>query len=108
MVDKVLSLLSLIRKANKMFLAKDILDNFRYGSVHYVFIASDASAKTKERYLKKCRYYDCPYCLDYDSESLSKAIGKYNVMTIGINDKGFAKLIMEKEGGKDHGKTYQD
>ena len=97
MPDKVLALLSLIRKANKLILSKEILYSFRYKKVHYVFIASDASDKTKERYLKKCSYYAVPVNMTYDSETLSKAIGKHNIMTIGITDKGFAEALIKKE-----------
>ena len=97
MRDKVLALLSLIRKANKLILSKEILNSFRYHKVHYVFIASDASDKTKERYLKKCSYYNVPCNMTYDSEALSRAIGKQNVMTIGITDKGFADTLRKKE-----------
>ena len=97
MSDKVLALLSLIRKANKLILSKEILDSFRYGKIHYVFIASDASEKTKSRYQKKCSYYDVPCNMTYDSETLSKAIGKYGIMTIGITDQGFARLLIKKE-----------
>ncbi len=97
MADKVLALLSLIRKANKLVLSKEILNSFRYGKIHYVFIASDASEKTKERYYKKCSYYDVPVDMRYDSDSLSRAIGKIGVMTIGITDKGFARLIKKEE-----------
>ncbi len=97
MPDKVLALLSLIRKANKLVLAKEILKSFRYGKIYYVFIASDASDKTKERYRKKCSYYGVPCDMSYDSASLSRAIGKYGIMTIGITDKGFARTLIEKE-----------
>ena len=104
MKDRVLGLLSIIRKANKMTFAKDILDGFKYGKIHYVFVATDASDKTKERFLKKCAYYKCHTNLHYKSEDLSKAIGRQNIMTIGITDRGFAKAIIEKEGGE-YGQT---
>lgn len=105
MRDKVLGLLSISRKANKLCYAKDILDSFKYNKVHYVFIASDASDKTKERYIKKCLYYDRPYTVKYTSEEISTAIGKVGVMTIGIKDIGLANAIEDKEGGEENGQT---
>ncbi len=105
MKDKILGLLSIIRKANKLCYAKDILDSFKYGKIRYVFIASDASDKTKERYIKKCVYYDCPYNLKYTSEEISRAIGKSGIMTIGVTDNGFADALKKREGGEENGQT---
>ena len=102
MLDKKLALLSIIRKANKLLLSKDILYSFKKGIIYYVFIASDASEKTKLRYIRKCEYYHVPYDTDHTSEDISRAIGKLNVMTIGITDKGFADTLIKK-GGEENG-----
>ena len=93
-MDSVLSLLGLIYRAKKMYLGETNLDNIK--SVQYLFIASDTSLKSKERYLKKCAYYNIPYNTNYSQEQLSSAIGKTNVKVIGINDSGFTKSILNK------------
>ncbi len=104
MRDKVLSLLGIARRADKMVFGEAILEQFKDKNIKYVFIASDASVKTKERYLKKCRYYQVPFSLNYDAGQLDKAIGRANIKTIGITDEGFAKKFI-LEGGVNNGET---
>ena len=93
-MDSILSLLGLIYRAKKMLLGESVLE--KINEVTYLFIANDASDKTKERYLKKCSFYSIPYCLDYNCMELSRAIGKDNVKIIGISDAGFTKSIIKK------------
>lgn len=93
-MDSVLSLLGLIYKAKKMYLGENNLNNM--SDVKYLFVASDASDKTKERYFKKCEFYSIPCNTTYTYEQLSKALGKGNVKVIGITDPGFTKTILNK------------
>lgn len=93
-MDNVLSLLGLIYRANKLYLGETCLDNI--SKVRFLFIASDASDNTKERYLKKCKYYNIPYNLDYPGKDLSNALGKNNIKVIGVFDKGFANVLLNK------------
>ena len=65
---KVLSLLGIIKRAGKLVYGEMVLDKIR--SVRFLFIASDASAKTKERYYKKCWYYKIPYIDKLNSNEL--------------------------------------
>ena len=91
-MDRTLSLIGLAYRAHKAYLGEQCLENMK--DVRFLFIASDASMKTRERYLKKCHYYHIDFCSDYDSSALSKALGKRNVKTVGISDEGFKKTIV--------------
>ena len=93
-MDSVLSLVGLIFRAKKLYLGEKCLDNI--GKVKYLFIASDASNSTKERYLKKCYYYKIPYCLKYSCDELSNCVGKFNVKIVGVFDQGFTNLLKDK------------
>ena len=93
-MDKVLSLLGLIYRARKMLLGEDVLNNLE--AIKLIIIASDISDKSKIRYVKKCEYYKIQYIDRYNSEELSKAIGKNNIKVIGITDEGFKKSLLEK------------
>ena len=74
-----------------------------------MFVASDASLKTRERYLKKCHYYHINYSLDFNTDELSAALGRSHIKTIGITDLGFAKaIIKELEGGCNYGETNKE
>lgn len=107
MKDKVLSLLGLARRANRLIFGEVILEKIR--NVRFMFIANDASIKTKERYLKKCNYYRIPYADSYSSDELALAVGRNNVKTIGITDEGFARgLIKEIERGCNYGETDKE
>ena len=60
-MDRILSLLGLAQKAHKLIFGENILTDIK--KCQYLFIACDASEKTKERYIKKCNYYHIPYTL---------------------------------------------
>lgn len=102
-MDKILSLLGIANRANKLYLGDKCLDNM--DKVKYLFIASDASEKSKERYLKKAYYYKVPYNLDYPSDVLSNAIGKHNCKIVGLIDQGFKKTIDKYLREEKDGKT---
>lgn len=107
MKDKILSLLGLIKRANRLILGEAILNQFK--NVKFLFIASDASEKSKERYLKKCNYYNVPYNLSFTTDELSHALGKNNVKVIGVVDDGFKKaIIKEIERGCNYGETSEE
>ena len=94
-MDEILSLLGLSMRAGRLLYGENLIDNM--GKVKLLFLGKDASEKTKERFIRKCRYYEIPVLEDYDSEELSKAIGKRNVKIIGITDEGFAKSVLSKK-----------
>lgn len=93
-MDNILSLLGLIYRAKKLVLGEECLNHIN--DIKYLFIANDASLKTKERYIKKCNYYDIPYNDNYSYLDLSRALGKGNVKIVGIIDSGFTKSILNK------------
>jgi len=93
-MDKVLTLLGLAYRAKKVSFGEDVLDNL--SKMHLLFIASDTSEKNRQRYLYKCEYYNLTYIDTYDSETLSRSLGKKNIKLVGINDVGFAKSLLNK------------
>lgn len=94
-MDKNLSLLGLAYRANKLKFSDAVLDNIK--TCQYLFIALDASEKTKERYIKKCNYYKIPYTTSYTCTQLSTSLGKGMVKVVGVYDKGFKKLFLENK-----------
>ncbi|MBQ6334358.1 MAG: ribosomal L7Ae/L30e/S12e/Gadd45 family protein [Erysipelotrichaceae bacterium] len=100
-----LSTLGLAYRAKKLVLGEEVIN--RIGKVKLLFIASDISEKSRERFEKKCHYYGIAHVDDFDSSQLSMALGKNNVKVIGITDEGFTQAILkrikEKEGR--YGKT---
>ncbi len=90
----VLNLLGLAYRAGKLVFGEDTLN--RMNKLNFLFIASDSSSKTIERYLKKVEYYDLPYSIAYDHTELSRALGKDNIHIVGIADRGFGQSIIKK------------
>ena len=93
-MDSILQLLGLSYRARKTLLGEEVLKQIR--KVKVLFIASDISEKSRERYEKKCRFYEIPHIDLYDGSQLSESIGRRNVKVIGITDRGFAESILKK------------
>ena len=93
-MDSAISLIGLMYKAGKLLLGDSALENMK--KVKYLLIASDASDKTKERFIKKCEYYQIEFNMSLTSEQLSKALGKGNIKIIGITDEGFVSSFKSK------------
>jgi len=93
-MDSVSCLIGLMYKAKKVLLGESVLEDF--SKVKYLIIASDISEKSKERYLKKCHFYNIDYLDRYDTSYLSNALGKKNVKVIGLIDEGFKESLLKK------------
>ncbi|MBQ6478358.1 MAG: ribosomal L7Ae/L30e/S12e/Gadd45 family protein [Erysipelotrichaceae bacterium] len=93
-MDNCLQLLGLAYRARKTVLGEEVLKQIR--KVKILFIASDISAKSRERFEKKCRFYDIRHIDLFNGSQLSESIGKRNVKVIGVTDPGFAETIQKK------------
>ena len=93
-MDSILQLLGLAYRARKTVLGEDVLKQIK--RVKLIFIASDISPKSRERYEKKCRFYNIPHIDAYEASQLRDCLGKNNVKVIGITDQGFAETILKK------------
>ena len=94
MADK-LKTLGLAYRAKKVVLGEEVLN--RIDKVKLLFIASDISEKSRERYEKKCHYYKIGHIDDFSGEELSSALGKNNVKVVGILDKGFKDALLKNK-----------
>jgi ribosomal protein L7Ae-like RNA K-turn-binding protein len=93
-MDDVLKILGMAYRAKKVVLGEEVLNRIR--KVRIMFLASDLSDKSRERFEKKCYFYEIDHIDRYDCEELSKSIGRNNVKVIGITDQGFADSIRSK------------
>lgn len=94
-MDKRLNNIGLAYRAKKTLLGEEVLN--KISKVKLLFLANDISEKSKERYLKKCFFYNIEHIDSYSSEQLSQIIGKNNVKVIGIIDDGFAKMLIKND-----------
>ena len=74
------------------------------GKAAAVIVAGDASDNTKKQFRTKCEYYEVPYAVFSDKETLGHAIGKEERSSIALDDEGFANAIfkhLKSSGGND-------
>lgn len=92
--ENILNVLGLAYRARKLITGYDpVLRVIRNNKVNLVFIASDASDKTKDTFRKKCFFYNVPINFSFNCDELSNYLGKKLVKIAAICDKGFYDVI---------------
>lgn len=93
---KLMNLLGLAYRANKIITSeKEVLRAIKTKKAKMVFVASDSSLKTIDRFDKKCFFHKIPLNLKLNSDELAHALGKNLCKIVTITDDGF-KDIAEK------------
>jgi ribosomal protein L7Ae-like RNA K-turn-binding protein len=93
---KLLNLLGLAFRARMVITGeKEVLNAVKTDKAKLVFIASDASDKTKDRFDKKCFFHHVVVNYDLHSDDIMHALGKSLCKILTITDEGF-KLAAEK------------
>ena len=91
------SMLSIAAKAGKVqsggFLTEKAIQE---GVAYFVIIAEDASGNTQKKFMDKCKYYEIPYTIAFDSTTLGRQIGKQERTVLAVTDAGLAKQISDK------------
>lgn len=99
MKEKVLNLLGLATRAGLLVSGEDIvIDAMRKKKAKIVFLGSDCSDNTLDKFKSKCFYYKIELNTMFTSEELSHSIGKTR-MVLAITDSGFYKSIKKYLGG---------
>ena len=103
--DKVLdrrtaSLISLCQKAGKLVSGETACEKaLQAGTAKLVLISTDASERTKKKFINKSFYYKVACRVCYSKDEISHCIGKSNRAVVVITDKGFAKALNENGNG---------
>lgn len=92
-MDKTLSTLGLAYRAKKLVLGEEVLNQI--GDIKLIIIANDISENSRERFLKKCNFYNIEYIDRFTSSEISNALGKNNVKVVGITDEGFKESLLK-------------
>lgn len=96
MTDRVLSLLSLSKKAGKIksggFAAEEAVKS---GKAYLVIVSSDASENTRKHFSDMAAFRDIPFRLYSDSGSIGHALGQDMRKCVAVTDSGFSKKILE-------------
>ncbi len=97
MVDHTLSNLGLAFRAGAIVTGDQLLKALKQNQVCYLFIAHDASEKTKIRFMKSATSKQIAVNLEYSFTELSQAIGKKQRKVLGLTDTRFLKTLRKKE-----------
>ena len=71
-----------------------LIEDIRKNNVFTVIISTDMGETSKKKIVDKCTFYQIPYFIILDKESLSKAVGKGNISSVGIKSTGGASKII--------------
>lgn len=87
-------MIGLAYRARKCALGEEtIVKDIQQKKAKLVLIASDIGPQTRKKLTDKCKFYDIPFVIVDDKETLSHAIGKSQRVAIAILDAGFATKI---------------
>ena len=102
-MNKILSTLGICACARKISYGETLLKDIKSKKVYFVVVATDASDNSKKKMIDKCTYYKCEYRICLDKESITKSIGRVDLVSaVGIKDYNLVKKLkenIEREGG---------
>ena len=91
--QKFLNGLGLIQRARKLIYGDDLMNAITSNKAGLVILSTDASERTKKQYRDKCAFYNVNLIEFCTKEEISSAIGMNNRVAVGIDDRGFIKMI---------------
>lgn len=95
MQKKILDYLGIAQKAGMIVSGDEgVLKALQNNKAKMVFVASDASIKTRERFQYKCHFYNVSLVNTFTATELSQAIGRLRKI-LAITDQGIA-IALEK------------
>ncbi|WP_315067438.1 ribosomal L7Ae/L30e/S12e/Gadd45 family protein [uncultured Clostridium sp.] len=101
-MNKFFNFLSIAKKSGALLEGYSKCDDLRNKTKIYLFIMSeDLSNGSRNKFKKHCIEKKIPYIEDFQKEQLGIAIGRNEIMILGILDKNIAdKLLMLYEEEK--------
>jgi len=94
MKSNYLNILGLAFRAGKCSTGEEvIIKAIQRNKANLILIANDTGKQTFKKLTNKCTYYNVPYIVVDDRETLSQAIGQSKRVAVAISDKGFAEKL---------------
>lgn len=107
-MNKALNTLGICACARKISYGETLLKDIKSKKVYFVVVANDASDNSKKKIIDKCTYYKCEFMICLDKESITKSIGRVDLVSaVGIKDFNLTKKFKENvkgEGGSNEEK----
>lgn len=93
---KLCGLIGLAMRAGQVAFGTDsCLEQINKRKAKLIFLANDASERTKKIFKEKCEEEHIQLCEEITIQDLSKCIGKENKAVIAIKDINFAKAMQK-------------
>ena len=94
MKSNYLNILGLAFRARKCSTGEEvIIKAIQRNKANLILIANDIGKQTFKKITNKCDYYNVPYIIVDDRETLSHAFGQSKRVAVAILDKGFAEKL---------------
>jgi len=94
MKNNYLNIVGLSYRARKCTIGEElIVKDIQHKRIKLLLLANDIGQQTRKKLTDKCKTYNIPYVVVDDRFSLGNAIGKSQIVAIGILDIGFAHKI---------------
>lgn len=94
--QKILNLIGLATRARKVTLGQDaVFAKLPHENHKILFLASDAGNNTKKKVHNKANTYNAILVERFNSDELSKAVGKTNRRIVLVTDRGFISKMKE-------------
>lgn len=94
-MNKFLNFLGLAKRSGNLVEGYSKCDDLRNKEKFYLFILStDASEKTKSKFIKHCETNNIQYIYDFTKEELGEPIGRPEVKILAINDEKMANKLL--------------
>jgi len=99
MKNNYLNTIGLAFRAGKCSTGEEtIIKDIQNKRAKLILIASDTGMQTKKKLTDKCKFYEVPFVIADDRDTLSHAIGKSRRVAIAILDAGFAEKLKSQLG----------
>ncbi|MBQ8292170.1 MAG: ribosomal L7Ae/L30e/S12e/Gadd45 family protein [Bacilli bacterium] len=97
MNKKSLNYLGIAKRSGNILCGTDmVVKSLSGGKIKLILLASDASANTKDKIIKKAYFYEIPVMETFTSSDLSKAVGKDHIMVMALIDEGLTKAFLKE------------
>lgn len=94
--DKVLQMLGMAQRAGAVKSGEFMTEaSIKDGSAFLVIVADDASDNTKKQFRNSCEYYNVPFRIYSDRESLGHCIGREFRASLAVTGEGLATKILD-------------
>lgn len=87
-------MVSLAKKAGRIMSGSDVCEKgIKSNKIDLLIISEDASEGTKKNFIDACKYRNIDFRIFGERAELGKAIGRDEIVIIGICDTGFSDAI---------------